>query len=159
MVKASEKTQRDKISPDERGRTASLGLPVIAILLVLAWALSGCDMGTITAKPTPNPRNIPIFPGAQQVQSKHATARSLNPAQIVTFVTSDQPDQIGAYYKKTLTALGWHYEEWQPYSDAFHFTYLDPRDPNLQTVHVIDVIITIHSPQQTNIEIQVPDRP
>lgn len=74
----------------------------------------------------PDPKRIPLYPDAQQVEANEVIDKDGDPTDHTTYITDAAPDKVKTYYKTTLPQYGWLLRDENSSSlvpKGMHFSY------------------------------------
>jgi hypothetical protein len=125
----------------------------LSICVIICLCFTGCEFG---GKKVLDPRDIPIYPNAQQIQHTSGYDANKNPVDITSFVVVDSVQTVRDYYIRTLQSLGWQLATQQTLGPSnLHFSYYEEKANGKSALYVVDVIIEILN-GQTSVKIQLP---
>ena len=126
---------------------ASHRLWILAYIIAFV-SLSGCSRHG-NATPPPTAKNIPIYPGGNQVIRDATGSSETRPAERVNFQTSDKGEDVITFYREVLLKDGWRIDDWStPEPSGLRYSW----NAGCPTA-AIDLIIPIDSDKQTKVEV------
>ena len=104
-------------------------------------------------QPPPTTQNLPPYPGANQVKVQTLSG-GMDPVQITTFVTKDQPEAIFEFYTMILLKDDWQLDDHLSKPSERHFGWGTPDPPN-STAYAVTIYAKPSQDGQTNVEIRL----
>jgi hypothetical protein len=95
-------------------------IPTFVICGMLLTACSSYPKGS----PPSSAKNLPIYPGAEAVQTAIVKESRLEPTRVMTFRTEDDRNTVVEYYIDLLTRDGWEHEMAQ-FQDYVSFYWVE----------------------------------